>query len=56
MKKNKFASYYESILEQDPNFFDDYFDSDQRMDAFVHESTQFPAERFLEVSSTVLSH
>ena len=56
MKKNNFATYYELILEQDPHFFDDYLDSDQRMDAFIHESTQFPVERFFEISSAALSH
>jgi hypothetical protein len=56
MKFNNFATYYESILEQDPNFFDDYLDSDQRIDAFIHESTQFPVERFFEVVTSVLAH
>ena len=56
MKANNFVTYYESILEQDPNFFDDYLDSDQRIDAFIHESTQFPVERFFEVVTSVLAH
>jgi len=56
MKKNNFAIHYELILEENPNFFDDYMDSDQRLDTFVHESTQFPAERFFEVVANVLAH
>lgn len=56
MKSINFATYYELILEKDPNFFDDYMDSDQRIDTFVHESTQFPTERFIEVASSVLAH
>ena len=56
MKANNFVTYYELILEQDPNFFDDYLDSDQRIDAFIHESTQLPVERFFEVVTSVLAH
>ena len=56
MKPNNFANPYESLLDNDPYFFDDYLDSDQRMDTFVHDSAFYPVERFFEVAPTVLSH
>jgi hypothetical protein len=56
MKKNNFAIYYELILEENPNFFDDYMDSDQRLDTFIHESIHYPMERFMEVIPSVLAH
>jgi len=56
MKPNNFANRYESLLDSDPYFFDDYLDSDQRMDTFIHDSAFYPVERFFEVAPTVLSH
>jgi len=56
MKLNHFAAPYELILEIDPNFFDDYLDSDQRMDVFLHESIMSPVERFFDVFPSVLAH
>jgi len=56
MKPNKFANHYETLLDNDPYFFDDYLDSDQRIDTFIHDATLYPVERFFEVLPTVLSH
>lgn len=56
MKLNNFAICYELILERDPNYFDDYSDSDQRMDTFIHESVLSPVERFFDVVPSLLAH
>ena len=56
MKLNNFAICYELILERDPNYFDDYSDSDQRMDTFIHESVLSPIERFFDVVPSLLAH
>jgi len=56
MKLNNFAIRYELILERDPNYFDEYSDSDQRMDAFIHESSCSPVELFADVAQAVLAH
>ena len=54
MKLNKFGMLYENILDENPNYFDDYEDSDQRFSEFVHQSSQCPAERFVGFVSSVL--
>lgn len=56
MKTNNFANRYESLLDNDPYFLDDYLDSDQRMDTFIHDAVFYPVERFFEVAPTVLSY
>ena len=56
MKPNNFANRYESLLDNDPNFFDEYHDPDQRIDTFIYDLTCYPIERFFEIEPSVLSH
>lgn len=56
MKPNNYAIRYELLLECNPNYFDDYFDPDQRIDVFIHESIPSPVERFFDVAQAVLAH
>ena len=54
MKLNKFGMLYENILDENPNYFDDYEDSDQHFSEFVYQSSQCPAERFVGFTSSVV--
>jgi hypothetical protein len=56
MKANNFANEYESLLDIDPNIFDEYHDPDQRIDTFIYDLTFCPVERFFEIEPSVLSH
>ena len=56
MHANNFANEYESLLDYDPNFFDEYIDPDQRIDTFIYDLTFYPVERYFEIEPSVLSH
>ena len=56
MRIHNFANEHESLLDNDPNFFDEYHDPDQRIDTFIYDLTCYPIERFFEIEPSVLSH
>jgi len=56
MKTHNFATGYESLLDIDPNFFDEYHDPDQIIYTFIYHLTCCLIERVFKIEPSVLSH
>lgn len=50
MKPKNFSLYYDSLLEKNPYFFDDYFDENQILEIFMKDSALKMLESSFEPS------